>query len=81
MTPINTDPVDYALIIKGLGGPKAVHAALALPDLAPRAVLFWEKRNSVPGKYAPALLSLAIGKGLFSDLASAPRVDPFAEPA
>ncbi len=79
MTP-NTDPVDFARLIDGLGGPKAVHAALNVPDLAMRAVIFWRKRNSVPGKYAPALLSMALSAGVISSIETAPRVDPFAEP-
>jgi hypothetical protein len=75
---INTDPVDYAHIINALGGAKALHSTLAVPDLALRAVMFWEKRNSIPGKYAPAVLSLAISRGIIKSLDDAPRINPFA---
>lgn len=82
MTTINTDPVDYSAIIAGLGGPQQVVKDLGMPEVGLRTVYFWALRNSVPGKYAPALLTLAIARNVIKDLESAPRVtvDPFALP-
>lgn len=77
MTHINTDPVDYASLIRRLGGSRQVSKDLGMPEVGQRTVYFWQKRNSVPGKYAPALISLAIARKVISGLEEAPRVNPF----
>lgn len=81
MTAVNTDPVDYACLIDRLGGPAVVQKDLGMPEIGFRTVYFWHRRNSVPGAYAPALLSLAIARKVISSLEDAPRVDPFAAPS
>jgi hypothetical protein len=81
MKPIDTDPVDYTALIQKLGGIDEVSKDLGMPEVNRRTVYYWLRRNSVPGKYAPALIALAIARKVIKSIDEAPRVSPFADPA
>jgi hypothetical protein len=75
---IDTTPIDYAHLIDMMGGPEVVAGAMGAEDLKARTVYFWVRRNSVPGRYAAALIDLAIKRRVIPSIDALPRLDPFA---
>jgi hypothetical protein len=60
---------DYDWLLRSFGGDDAVARAIRSVGYDPpplKTIAAWRQRNSVPGKWAPLLIDLAMRKGLLN---------------